>query len=46
MRTRIMHGGVNYYEALNIIGEYVNITSVYDEEDEVEDYEEGMGMSQ
>lgn len=46
MKNRIMHGGVNYYEALNIIGEYVNITSVDDEEDEAEDYEEGMGMCQ
>lgn len=45
MKNRIMHGAVNYYEALNIIGEYVNITSI-DDEDETEDYEEGMGMSQ
>ena len=46
MKNRIMHGAANYYEALNIIGEYVNITSIDDEEDETEDYEEGMGISQ
>lgn len=41
----------NYGQALAIIGEYVNITSIYDEEDESEDwdeecdegYDEGMG---
>lgn len=33
----------SYHSALNIIGEYVNITSV-DEQDVEEDYEEGMVM--
>ena len=44
MCGRIRESG-NYYKALGIIGEYVNITSVdedeYDDEDETED----MGMS-
>ena len=47
MCGRITSSG-SYAEALNIIGEYVNITSVDDVEDESEDYdeeyEEGMGM--
>ena len=35
-----IHASGSYYEALNIIGDYVNITSV----DDMEDCEEGMGM--
>ena len=34
----------DYYKALGVIGEYVNITSVDDAPDEGEDFEEGMGM--
>ena len=45
MCARIRESG-DYYEALGIIGEYVNITSVDDVPDEDEDYEEGMGMEQ
>ena len=41
MFERITGGATSYYEALNIIGEYVNITSV----DESEDFEEGMEMN-
>lgn len=40
MCDRIQSEAGNYYEALDIIGEYVNITS----EDDAEDMEEGMGM--
>ena len=39
MKDRIIQSG-SYHEALNIIGEYVNITSV----DEVQDMDEGMEM--
>ena len=46
MTARVMGSG-SYGEALNIIGEYVNITSVDD--DEAEDFSdeegEGQGMS-
>lgn len=40
MCSRIHESAGSYYEALGIIGEYVNITS----EDESEDMEEGMDM--
>ena len=43
MCDRIQKSG-NYYEALGIIGEYVNITSVDDAPNEGEDYEERTGM--
>lgn len=32
MVERITNGSVNYYEALNIIGEYVNITGPSEDE--------------
>lgn len=41
MAKRITEGAQNYNEALCIIGEYVNITSVDDAD---EDMEEGMEM--
>ena len=44
MTERITNGSVNYYEALNIIGEYVNITGPNDDEDMGED--EGCGFEQ
>ena len=34
----------DYYKALGVIGEYVNITSMDDAPDEGEEFEEGMGM--
>ena len=43
MCDRIRESG-DYYKALGVIGEYVNITSVDDAPDEGEDFEEGMGM--
>ena len=43
MQNRITGSAQSYSEALNIIGEYVNITSVDDVD---EDMDEGMGMSQ
>lgn len=43
MVERITGGAASYHEALNIIGEYVNITSVYD--DETEDFDVGMEMN-
>ena len=43
MTSRIHAGATNYYDALNIIGEYVNITSV-DDMDEDMDEDEGMDM--
>ena len=43
MRDRIRESG-DYYKALGVIGEYVNITSVDDAPDEGEEFEEGMGM--
>ena len=39
-----IHDSGDYYKALGIIGEYVNITSVDDAQSEGEDFEEGMGM--
>ena len=42
MLERVQQSG-NYAEALNIIGEYVNITSV---DDEIEEVEEGVMMQQ
>lgn len=44
MVERITNGSVNYYEALNIIGEYVNITGPNEDEDMGED--EGCGFEQ
>lgn len=44
MCVRIRESG-DYYEALGVIGEYVNITSVDDAPGENEDAEEGMVMS-
>ena len=46
MTARVMGSG-SYGEALNIIGEYVNITSVDDDEAEdiFDDEDEGQGMS-
>ncbi len=44
MCVRIRESG-DYYEALGVIGEYVNITSVDDAPCENEDAEEGMVMS-
>ena len=44
MCVRIRESG-DYYEALGVIGEYVNITSVDDAPGESEDAEEGMVMS-
>lgn len=44
MCDRIRESG-DYYKALGVIGEYVNITSVDDAPDEGEDFEEGMGIS-
>ena len=41
MTNRIHSDAKSYYEALNIIGEYVNITSVDDVD---EDMDEGMDM--
>ena len=38
------HDSGDYYKALGIIGEYVNITSVDDAQSEGEDFEEEMGM--
>lgn len=43
MTNRIHSDAKSYYEALNIIGEYVNITSV-DDVDEDMDEDEGMDM--
>ena len=43
MCDRIRESG-DYYKALGVIGEYVNITSVDDAPDEGEDFEEGMEM--
>lgn len=43
MYDRILESG-DYYKALGIIGEYVNITAVDDVTDEGEDIEEGLGM--
>ena len=43
MCDRIYESG-DYYKALGIIGEYVNITSVDEMPDEGADFEEGMGM--
>lgn len=43
MCDRIRESG-DYYKALGVIGEYVNITSVDDAPDEGEDFEEGMGI--
>lgn len=43
MTQRITSSAGSYYEALNIIGEYVNITSAEDLSEE-EDFDEGMGM--
>ena len=43
MCDRILESG-DYYKALGVIGEYVNITSVDDAPDEGEEFEEGMGM--
>ena len=43
MCDRIRESG-DYYKALGVIGEYVNITSVDDAPDEGEEFEEGMGM--
>ena len=46
MTSRIHAGATNYYDALNIIGEYVNITGPeedeYEDEDEDFDYEQSM----
>ena len=39
-----IHESGDYYKALGIIGEYVNITSVDEMPDEGADFEEGMGM--
>ena len=39
-----IHDSGDYYKALGIIGEYVNITSVDDAQSEGEDFEEEMGM--
>ena len=44
MTERITTGAGSYYEALNIIGEYVNITGPNDDEDMGED--EGCGFEQ
>ncbi len=44
MRERC-YASDNYSEALNIIGEYVTVTSVNDT-DETEDFDEGMGFCQ
>lgn len=44
MCDRIRESG-DYYKALGVIGEYVNITSVDDSSGESEDAEEGMVMS-
>lgn len=44
MTDRITNGAGSYYEALNIIGEYVNITGPNDDEDMGED--EGCGFEQ
>lgn len=44
MTDRITTGAGSYYEALNIIGEYVNITGPNDDEDMGED--EGCGFEQ
>lgn len=44
MTERITNGAGSYYEALNIIGEYVNITGPNDDEDMGED--EGCGFEQ
>jgi len=44
MCNRITSSAGNYYEALNIIGEYVNITGPEENEDFDEDYDEGMVM--
>lgn len=43
MTNRITTSAGSYYEALNIIGEYVNITSTEDISED-EDFEEGMDM--
>ena len=43
MCDRIRESG-DYYKALGVIGEYVNITSMDDAPDEGEEFEEGMGM--
>lgn len=43
MTSRIHSGASNYYDALNIIGEYVNITSG-DDMDEDMDEVEGMDI--
>lgn len=43
MTNRITTSAGSYYEALNIIGEYVNITSTEDMSED-EDFEEGMDM--
>ena len=42
MVQRIQDSANDYYGALNIISEYVNITSLY-EDDEAEDWDEDMG---
>lgn len=39
-----IHESGDYYKALGIIGEYVNITSVDEMPDEGTDFEEGMGI--
>ena len=41
MCSRITSSG-SYYEALNVIGEYIEITSIDDEQTEDEDMEMGM----
>ncbi len=43
LTNRITSSAGSYYEALNIIGEYVNITSAEDMSED-EDFEEGMEM--
>ena len=47
MSTRVMRSG-SYNEALSIIGEYVNITAIDEEEEEdfYDDEREGQGMCQ
>lgn len=46
MTERITTSAGNYYKALDIIGEYVNITSVDDEEEEAEEAEEAEDISE
>ncbi len=42
MCSRITETAGSYYEALGIIGEYVNITSVDDDEEYCDDMEMGL----